>query len=386
MTSYLLKVLVGSTQKVKTQEHLQSIVIPFPIFVKKYNKLVNQYKNQTLSFEKLKELKIKIENFLDENNPKLNRILADKCNRKGLKYSPIIDIQGKKKIFGKKRAVSPEDFSAKTDSGNLKSFHWDFTFNEIINKGGFDILITNPPWDKINLDEKEFFTEYDLSIDKKKTKTSEMVKIKTALLNDPNIKKNYNNYANFYSFQRHYFLKFYQCEINNATSDNKKSSAHMDNYRLFTERCFELLNNEGRLGIVLPSGLYKDDGAVGLRKEILFSKVKIEGLIDFQNQMSNGKGKIFEGVDSRFKFLLLNLKKDKPQDEFPCQFMERDLSALNEHKFPKNPSMKQSIQEIKELSPRDWSIIEFKNLKDKKILKKAVKFPKIRENGYFKGF
>ncbi|MCZ0932099.1 MAG: ATP-binding protein, partial [Oligoflexia bacterium] len=344
----------------------------------KYNKLIGQYKNKVLSFEKLKELKHKILHFLDENNSKLNLILVDKCNKEGLKYPEIINSQGEKKNI-RKRTVLPKDFYPKMDSINLKPFHWDFSFNSIIKRGGFDILITNPPWDKINLDEKEFFAKYDPNIDKKKTKTSEMAKIKTTLLNDHNIMKSYHSHANFYSFQRSYFLKFYQCEINNETSDNKKSSAHMDNYRLFTERCFELLNKGGRLGIVLPSGLHKDDGAVGLRKEILFSKVKIEGLIDFQNQMGNGKGKIFEGVDSRFKFLLLNFKKDKPQDIFPCQFMERDLKVLDENQFLKNPKMKQSIKEIKTFAPCDWSVIEFKNPKDKEILKKAIRFPKTKD-------
>ena len=54
-------------------------------------------------------------------------------------------------------------------------------------------------------------------------------------------------------------------------------------------------------------------------------------MIDFQNQMGKKKGKIFEGVHPQFKFLLLNLKKDKPQDKFPCQFMERDLNILDEN-------------------------------------------------------
>ena len=133
------------------------------------------------------------------------------------------------------------------------------------------------------------------------------------------------------------------------------------------------------LGIVLPGGFHKDDGAISLRKNILFKQVKINGLIDFQNQMNNGKGKIFEGVDSRFKFLLLNLKKDKPQDEFPCQFMERNLKVLDENQFPKNHKMKQSIKEIKQLSPRDCSIIEFKNSIDIKIFKKANNFPELDE-------
>ena len=233
----------------------------------KYNKLVSRYKNKYLSFENLKALKRKIYKFLKENNLNLNRILSDKCNNLGLRYNPIIDIQGKKKVFGKKRAISLEDFQ------NLNPFHWDFAFNEIINKGGFDILLTNPPWEKVKTEDREFFHKYDKSIDKKKTKKEVVKKKKKELLKKSNIKQNYLKTEEFYQFQRDYFSKLYQYQsgkIINMDGTEKRSSADMDTYRLFTERCFELLDKNGFFGVVLPSGLHKDDGAIGLRRELTF--------------------------------------------------------------------------------------------------------------------
>ena len=345
----------------------------------KYNKLVHRYKNKPLSFAQLRELKHKTNQFLKENNKKLNRVLADKCNKKGIKYPEILDIQGKKKKV-QKRIVQPEDFYSEIAERNFNPLHWDFAFNEIINRGGFDIILTNPPWEKVKIEDREFFHKHDKSIDKKKTKKKVLKNKKEKLLRKPQIIEDYKKTEEFYLFQREYFSKLYQYQvgtINKRDGTEKQASADMDTYRLFTERSFRLLNKNGSIGIVLPSGLCKDDGAIGLRKGLLFSKAKIKSLIDFQNQIGKGKGKIFEGVHPQFKFLLLNLQKTKPQDEFPCQFHERDLSILDENRFPKNPKMKQSIKDIKKLSPRDCSIIEFKNPMDKNILKKTSVFPPI---------
>ena len=348
---------------------------------RQYNKLIHRYKNQPLSFVKLKELKSKTNRFLEENSQKLNRVLADKCNRAGVRYPEISNIHGKKKITNK-RAVKPEDFYSEDTEKNLNPFHWDFAFNEIMSKGGFDVIITNPPWEKVKIEDREFFHKYDKSIDKKKTKKEAVKRKKKELLKKQEIAKDYKKTEEHYLFQRDYFSGLYQYQvgkITNPAGTTKLASADIDTYRLFTEKCFELLDKNGSLGIVLPSGLCKDDGAIGLRKGLLFSKARIDGLIDFQNQMEKGRGKIFEGVHPQFKFLLLNSQKAKPQDEFPCQFHERDLSVLDENQFPKNPRMKQSIKEIKRLSPHDVSIIEFKNPKDREILKKAAHFPTIGE-------
>jgi hypothetical protein len=36
-------------------------------------------------------------------------------------------------------------------------FHYHLEFPEVFEKGGFDCLLGNPPWEKINLEDKEFF-------------------------------------------------------------------------------------------------------------------------------------------------------------------------------------------------------------------------------------
>ena len=36
-------------------------------------------------------------------------------------------------------------------------FHWPVEFPDVFGRGGFDVVLGNPPWDRIKLQEKEFF-------------------------------------------------------------------------------------------------------------------------------------------------------------------------------------------------------------------------------------
>lgn len=330
-----------------------------------FNEMVQRYKTRSFSFEGLKELKKKINDFLDRESSKLNRLLADRCRQEGVKY---LELNIDKKVENK-RVVESEDIEG------LEAFHWNFAFNEIMDQGGFDIIITNPPWDKIELEDKIFCSEYHKNIQKNNTKNSELKRIKKELLKDTKICSKYTNELNKYALQRNYFSEFYQYQIANMTDlegKTQKSQGRMDTYRLFTERCCGLLKNQGRLGIVLPRGLCGDEGSIKLRKHLLHNS-RIDGLITFVN---GGKGRkpLFKGVGNPVQFLLLNLKKDRPVNSFPCRFKEKNLHILT--KFPKENSRNQVI---KKMSSKDYLIPEINNQIDVSIFEKIKKFPFLEE-------
>ena len=321
-------------------------------FLDKYKKSVKKYKLEDLTFNELKKIRTKTNELIQNSRLKLDNTIIQKCKDKRVE-------------------------STKENRQKIKSFHWDFVFNDIIKKGGFDIILTNPPWNKIQFEDKEFIQQYVEDFKKNKTSTNKTKEELNKLLEEEPKRKDYEEQKSFSKFQSNYFKNIYDYQsgdIVNQDGTTKKSSSDINMYRVFLERCLGLLIEYGRMGVVLPSGFGKDDGAVALRRYI-FDNIRIEGLIDFQNQGENGK--IFDDVASQFTFGLLNLKRDKPEDTFPCRFGERDLKVLEF--FPKKNELKQSIKKIKAMSPRDCSIIEFKHPMDEKILEKAMKFPRLGE-------
>ena len=153
--------------------------------------------------------------------------------------------------------------------------------------------------------------------------------------------------------------------------NGKKAGSDINLYKLFTEQCFNLLRDGGQCGIVIPSGIYTDLGAKQLR-EMLFKETQITGLFGFENRKT-----IFEGVDSRFKFVVLTFTKGGHTEQFPAAFMRLETKDLE--LFPEQLGLEVSVDLIKRLSPDSLSVMEFKNETDVEIAEKMLRFPLLGE-------
>src|SRR5262249_29878153 len=49
-------------------------------------------------------------------------------------------------------------------AGSACAFHWPLEFPDIMAAGGFDLVLGNPPWERIKLQEQEFFAARDPEI------------------------------------------------------------------------------------------------------------------------------------------------------------------------------------------------------------------------------
>ncbi len=161
----------------------------------------------------------------------------------------------------------------------------------------------------------------------------------------------------------------YQNQI--SVVNGKKQGTDINLYKLFVEQCFNLLRPGGECGIVIPSGIYTDLGAKQLR-EILFGKTQVTGLFCFENRRA-----IFEGVDSRFKFVVLTFQKGGETQQFPAEFMRHDVADLS--KFPNSESLSISVELVRRLSPDSISVMEFKGELDIHIAEKMARFPLLGE-------
>jgi hypothetical protein len=306
-------------------------------------------------------LRSHIEQLNRESQDKLNLLLLDEFSKRlGIKYEQV-QLAGKPK----KRVLIIEDIA------ELQPFHWGYHFDRILERGGFDAIITNPPWETFQPNAKEFFLDYSETVSKKKMDIKDFEAELEGILADEIIKQEWLKYKSEFAHQREYFRFADQYKNQVPIINGKRHGKDVNLYKLFLEQCVNLLRSGGECGIVIPSGIYTDLGAKKLR-EILFSQNQVTGLFCFENRHL-----IFEGVDSRFKFVVLTFEKGGTTKDFPAQFMRHDVQELQQ--FPDGNSPLMSVDLVKKLSPDSLSIMELKNKVDLQLAEKMVKFPLLGE-------
>ncbi len=198
-------------------------------------------------------------------------------------------------------------------------FHWSLEFPEIAKNGGFDAIITNPPWEVYKPRLEDFYSVMDPTF-RDLGKQDKIKKIKELNREDPSLQPKWEQYQRTIQAQVEFFK--------HSGLFSLQGRGNLNSYKLFLERALQLLKPGGRLGMILPSGIYTDLGSVDLRK-YLFASTKIDFLIAMEN-----RAKIFPGVATNFKFCLLCLEKmisvssrGKNEHQFPVSFLLGDAAS-----------------------------------------------------------
>ncbi|MDD5033893.1 MAG: hypothetical protein PHE55_03975 [Methylococcaceae bacterium] len=332
------------------------------------NRLIDQYRRGAEVYgEDLRVLRNYIDEHKKETQKRLNDLLLAEFAKAGVKFEQATwdAVKGK---AGKpvKRPLKIEDIEA------LHPFHWGYEFDEILNqRGGFDAIITNPPWEILKPQAKEFFAEHSDLVSKNKMTIKDFEKEQDKLLQDPEIRAAWLEYQSRFPHVSAWFRASSQYPRQTAVVNGKKTGSDINLYKLFVEQGYNLLRADGQCGIVIPSGIYTDLGAKGLR-DLLFGQTRVTGLFCFEN-----KKEIFEGVHRSFKFVVLTFEKGGETARFPAAFMRHEVAELAH--FPQIGAQWLAVELIRRLSPDSHSVMEFKSELDVQIAEKMLKFPLLGE-------
>lgn len=240
-------------------------------------------------------------------------------------------------------------------------FHWCLEFPEVFEQGGFDCVLGNPPWELLQIAEKEFFASRSAAIANAANKAAREKLIQE--LPQKNIE----------------LAQAFEDTKHNADAQNKfirvsgrfplTAVGKINTYAVFAETTRKLISINGRVGVIVPTGIATDDTCKKFFGD-LTQKQALANLYDFENR----KG-LFSAVDSRMKFSLITLS-GKPIKRgnfafFLTQARQLDNSA---RQFQLSP------QDIALLNPNTLTCPVFRSSVDAELAKKIYQRVPVLEN------
>ncbi|MER8719636.1 N-6 DNA methylase [Mesorhizobium sp. M0999] len=212
-------------------------------------------------------------------------------------------------------------------------FHWPLEFPDVLDRGGFDCVLGNPPWEVMQLGEEEYFAQRFPEIAELKG-AKRKVAIAALELSHPAI---------FSSFQTD--KRAFEAANEFAREGGRfdlTARGKVNTYGLFAELFLNAASPHGRAGIIVPTGI-ATDATTALFFGAMIDNRRLVSIVDFEN-----RERIFPAVDSRFKFSLLTMGYDVPQAAFaffltePAQIVEteRNFTLSAEQIAAINPNTK----------------------------------------------
>ena len=220
----------------------------------------------------------------------------------------------------------------------------------------YDIILGNPPWEKIRFEEKRFYALYENSISANHFKSSRTNEIDEIELSHSQLAE---------------YSKEFKLEIEKAKSDLKKNSffnlsnnGELNTYALFTDAAIKLKTKRGVIGLVLKSAIVTSQVNQNLFK-YLTKENYVVAIYDFINRK-----KIFN-IDSRERFCFLLLGNSK-SERFHVSMNLSEVAEIEKAKA----EIELSYDSLKLLNPFTGMLPNFSNKKEADfLLRVSYDFP-----------
>ena len=295
------------------------------------------------------------------------------------------------------RAANELMASARALARRETFFHWWTTFPTVFgagSKNGFDAVIGNPPWDRIKLQEIEWFAERVPAI-AAQSRAANRKKMVAVLQNASSAQTAHSapsasgHAALAQDWGAQYAQAVGRAETNARVLGNGKLGAgdypllgggDVNLYSLFVERAQALVASDGVVALVTPSGIAADKGAAPFFSS-LSRTGRLRALFDFENRRV-----FFPDVHASFKFCVLVFGQQPRYLAAPaalpvptrCAFFLHSLDELDEP----GRELTLTAADFQRVNPNTGAAPIFRNRRDADIaLKIYARHPVLVKHG-----
>ncbi|WP_251969029.1 Eco57I restriction-modification methylase domain-containing protein [Sphaerotilus microaerophilus] len=255
--------------------------------------------------------------------------------------------------------------------------HWPLAFPQVFAAGGFDCVLGNPPWERIKLQEEEFFATRHTAIAEAKNKAERSQRIQwlsEGMLAQHLFPGETSHHSPAESdAEQRLFDEFITAR---RTAEATSLFAHVkgedggrypltgvgdvNTYALFAETISQVTNPAGRAGFIVPTGIATDDSTKAYFGHITQNN-RLVSLYDIENREA-----VFPSVHRSYKFCLLTLGQAE-QAEFVCFASQVSQLTDPRRRFTLTPD------EFRLINPNTLTCPVFRSERDAELTKKLYR-------------
>ena len=240
-------------------------------------------------------------------------------------------------------------------ASNASALHWPLEFPDVlIGRGGFDIVLGNPPWERIKLQEQEFFAGTEIA-------EAPNAAARTRLIAEWGVEEPGSPKRSFIdAFETTKRVAeatsvFVRVPGDSGGRYRYTGTGDVNTYALFAEHFVNLTRESGRAGIIVPTGI-ATDATTAPFFDMLVTKKRLVELRDFQT----GFGFFNDIGHATFKFCLLTLA-GRPTHEAPLfGFVLKTVADIDDC----NRQFRMNAEEIRRLNPNTGTLPIFRTRRD----------------------
>lgn len=254
-------------------------------------------------------------------------------------------------------------------------FHWPLAFPQVFAQGGFDCVLGNPPWERIKLQEEEFFAtrHRDVAQARNKAERAQRIQWLSEGMLARHLYPDLAHETNEDEAEKRLYREFVTAR---RTAEAASVFAHVkgadggrypltgvgdvNTYALFAETILQIHADSGRAGFIVPTGIATDDSTKAYFGHITQNR-RLVSLYDIEN-----REKLFPAVDSRMKFCLLTLGAAE-RAEFVCFATQVSQLADPRRRFTLTP------EEFRLINPNTLTCPVFRSERDAELTKKLYR-------------
>ena len=233
-----------------------------------------------------------------------------------------------------------------------QAFHWWQAFPQVKVKGGFDVLLGNPPWEVSQMGEEEYFAARAPSIAALAGEKRKRAILRLEIEN-PMLWKAY-----LVDSQR---IEATNTYIRESGRFPLTAIGKLNTYPLFAETFSQLVQEQGRAGFIVPTGIATDDSTKAFFAGMT-QQSRLHSLYDFRT----GPGLFADVGHQRFKFCLMTLGVAKQTDFLFYALSVDELTDERKH-FTLTP------EEFQLINPNTLTCPVFRSERDAILTKKLYR-------------